>query len=68
MSPVRLLGLVVLVVGVVLLFFGINATDSIGESINETLTGTYSDETMFYLIGGIAAIVGGGVLFLMGKS
>ncbi len=67
MSPVRLLGLVVLVVGIVLLVFGLNATDSIGESINETLTGTYSDETMFYLIGGIAAIVGGGVLFLAGK-
>lgn len=66
MNGPRILGLVLLVVGVVLLIFGINATDRIGEQITEGLTGRYSDTTMWYIIGGIALAVGGGALTLFG--
>lgn len=62
MSPMRILGLVVLVIGVVLLVFGINATHSIGERVTEGVTGKYTSGTMWYIIAGIAGIVVGGAL------
>lgn len=63
----KIIGLVVLAIGVVLLIFGINATHSVTERIVEGFTGKYTDQTTWYLMGGIAAIVGGAALFLFGK-
>ena len=48
----RIIGIVLLVVGVVLLIFGLQATDTIGEDLHETVTGRFTDTTMWYLIGG----------------
>jgi len=59
MSAMKLLGLGLLVLGGVLLYFGYNATESPMEQLGETVTGKYSDETMAYLIGGgVSALVG----------
>ena len=38
MSP-RILGIVILVVGLVLVAFGLNASDSVVDSVKENLTG-----------------------------
>lgn len=65
MSP-RILGIVLLVVGVALLAFGFNATDSVADSVSEGVTGRFTDKTMWYLIGGGALAVGGAVLALRG--
>jgi uncharacterized membrane protein len=65
MPPKRLLGIVLLVVGLFLLYFGLRATDSIGESIQEGLTGKFSDETTWFLVGGAVAIVVGAALALL---
>ncbi len=62
-----ILGIVIVVVGVVLLLFGLNASDAPMEKVTETVTGRYSDKTMWYLIGGIAAIVGGGLIAFLGR-
>jgi hypothetical protein len=62
----RVIGIVLLVVGAVLLFFGLQATDAPLEQVRETVTGDYSDQTMLYLIGGAAAAVGGLALLLIG--
>lgn len=62
MGNQKLVGLILLAVGLVLLFFGWQASESIGEQVVETFTGRFSDETMWYIIGGIAAIVGGAFL------
>ena len=59
MGMVRILGLVLLAIGIVLLIFGYNASQSVGERIVEGVTGHYTDQTMWYLIGGVAAVVGG---------
>jgi hypothetical protein len=59
MATKKIVGLVLLVVGAVLLYFGLEATDAPLEQARETLTGDYSDQTMLYLIGGAAAAVGG---------
>jgi hypothetical protein len=67
MQPSRIIGLAVLAVGVILLAFGLNGTDAPVDQISETLTGRYTDRTMWYLIGGGIAIVVGGALALFGK-
>ena len=59
MSTNKILGIALLVLGGVLIYFGINATDAPVEKLTESVTGKYSDETMYYLIGGgISAVVG----------
>jgi len=63
---IRIIGLVLLAVGVTLLVFGYNASQSVGEQIVEGVTGRFTQQTMMYLIGGIAAIVGGAALALWG--
>ncbi|HTF91168.1 MAG TPA: DUF3185 family protein [Planctomycetota bacterium] len=65
MSP-RILGIVLLVIGLILVAFGLNASDSAADSIKEGFTGRYTDKTMWYLIGGAAMAVAGGGLALMG--
>lgn len=60
----RVAGLVLLAVGVALLMLGINATQSLEEEVREGLTGKYSSETLWYIVGGAAAIAGGAVLAL----
>jgi len=66
MSIQRIIGLALLAVGVALLFFGINASQSVGERIVEGFTGHFSNQTTWFFIGGIAAVVGGAGLALCG--
>ncbi len=59
MSSNQIIGIVLLVVGAILLYFGYQASQSMGEQITETFTGRFSDSTTWYFIGGAAAAVGG---------
>lgn len=67
MASQKLIGIVLLVVGLILLYFGLQASDSVGEQVVETFTGRFTDETMWYLIGGAAAIVAGGFIAFVRK-
>ena len=68
MSTTKLVALVLIVVGGALLYFGYSASGSALESLTETVTGRYSDQTTLYLIGGaVCAVVGVGLL-LFGKK
>ncbi|MDO8827282.1 DUF3185 family protein [Methylophaga sp.] len=60
----KLLGIILLVVGVILLIFGWNASQSLGDQITETITGRFTDETMWFIIGGAVAVVVGAFLAL----
>ena len=64
--PVKVIGLVALVVGVILVIYGINASDSVGSEINEALSGTPTDKAMWLLIGGAALGVVGLVVLARG--
>ncbi|MCX7545056.1 DUF3185 family protein [Marinicella gelatinilytica] len=64
MSTNKIIGLVLLVLGAVLVFFGLNATEAPLEEVSEAVTGRYSDQTMYYLIGGAVSAVVGIVLLL----
>lgn len=65
MAVQKLLGIVLLVVGIALIFFGWQSTESVTEQVSETLTGRFTDETMWYLIGGVASAVAGLVMLFM---
>ncbi len=67
MDNKRLAGIVLIVVGAVLLYFGFQASDAPLEQARESLTGDYSDRTMLYLIGGAAAAVAGVALLALGR-
>ena len=57
----RPLALAVLVIGIVLLVFGINAHDSVASSAKELVTGTPTDKSLWLIILGIAGIIIGGL-------
>lgn len=61
----RAIAVVLLVLGVVLLIFGINASDAPADRISEAFTGKFTDSTMLYLIlGAVGIAVGAAMLFL----
>ena len=62
MNQNKMLGIVLLVIGAIALYFGFNATNAPMEEVTEAFTGKYSDQTMLYLIGGAVAGVAGLVM------
>jgi len=67
MSSNMVLGLVLIVVGLVALFFGWNQSQSLVDQATETFTGRFTESTMWYFFGGAAALAGGVALLLMGR-
>ena len=59
MNTTRIVGFVLLVVGVILLFFGYQSSQAVGDQIVEAVTGRFTDSTMWFLIAGAAAVVAG---------
>jgi hypothetical protein len=65
----KAIGIAMLVVGVILLVWGVNASDSLGSEISETFTGSPSDKSIWLIIGGVASgITGLGLLLFTGRS
>jgi hypothetical protein len=62
----RIIGFVLLAVGLVLLLFGFNASQSVGEQVVEGVTGRFTNETMMFIIGGVAAMVAGAAMAIWG--
>jgi len=55
----RIVSLVLLVGGIILLIYGIQASESIGSEFSRLFTGSPTDKAMWMLIGGaVAAVVG----------
>ncbi len=67
MSNQKLLGVVLLIVGLIMLFFGWQASESVGEQLTEAVTGRFTDTTLWLLIGGVAALVAGFFLAVLRK-
>ncbi|WP_029888951.1 DUF3185 family protein [Polycyclovorans algicola] len=68
MGVSKLLGLVLLVGGLIALYFGFNATESLGEQMVEGVTGKFTDNTMLYLVGGGVSAAAGLALLIFGKK
>jgi uncharacterized membrane protein len=67
MSINMVIGIVLVVVGVVALFFGWNQSQSLVDQAAETFTGRFTESTMWYFFGGAAAVAGGIALILVGR-
>ncbi len=66
MSSQRILGVVFLVVGIVLLVLGVNASHSVADQVSNTFTGRFTQATAWYIVGGGAAALLGLLLVLFG--
>lgn len=66
MSPIRIAGLVLLVIGVILFIVGLSASDSLADRLSRFFSGRFTEATLWYMIGGIALAVGGGLLAVFG--
>ena len=66
----RFLGLALFIVGIVLLAFGISASDSVGSTFSRFFTGKPTDKAIWLLLGGIVSLVlgVGGMLTRRGLS
>lgn len=67
MSANVAIGGVLFVVGAILLVFGFNASEAPLDQLSNTLTGRYTDRTMWYLILGAAGVVGGALVAFTGR-
>ncbi|MEX1197938.1 MAG: DUF3185 family protein [Pseudohongiellaceae bacterium] len=64
MSNRKIFGFVLLAAGIVLLYFGWQSSQSAGDQVTEAITGQFTDNTMWLIIGGIASAVAGAFLAL----
>lgn len=65
----KVLAIVMLVVGLILLFFAYQASESVGDQLSEAVTGNFTDSTTWYLILGAAATAAGiGIMLLGGRT
>lgn len=65
----RLLSIVLLIIGVTLIVYGVNASDSIGSDLSRFFTGSPTDKTVWLLAGGaVSSIVGISGLILRSKA
>jgi len=53
----RFLGLALFVAGIVMLAYGISASDSIGSEFSRFFTGKPTDKSIWLLLGGIVSLV-----------
>lgn len=69
MNTRRAIGIALMVGGVMLLFWGMNASDSFASDVSETFTGSPTDRSMWMLVlGAVAAIAGGLMAITPGRS
>lgn len=65
----KIVSLAVLAAGIVLLIYGISASDSIGSEFSRLFTGKPTDETIWLLLGGIVVtVIGAGGLLRGSKA
>lgn len=66
MNPQRIGGIVLLAAGVSLFIIGMKATDSMVDQWSNFFTGHFTDATVWYIVGGVAAAVAGLSLLMFG--
>jgi hypothetical protein len=61
----KAIGLALLAIGIVLIIYGVDASNSTSSSLSRTFNGTPTNKTMWLLIGGIGSAICGVVLTLV---
>lgn len=68
MATNKVLALVLIVVGLILLFFAYQSSQSLGDQVTEAVTGRFTDSTIWFLILGAASAVAGVGMLIFGRS
>jgi len=63
----KIIGLALLAVGIVLIIYGINASNSVSSDLSRTFTGSPTNKTLWLLLGGVAAAIVGAALTFTGS-
>lgn len=63
----KVVGLVLVVVGAILLYLSYQASQSLASEASEVITNQPTDSTLWYLIGGVVAVIIGLYALLKGK-
>ena len=58
----KAIGLALLAVGIALIVYGIDASNSASSSLSRTFTGSPTNKTLWLLLGGIASTICGAVM------
>jgi Mn2+/Fe2+ NRAMP family transporter len=64
----KALSIALLIVGIVLLVFGINAHDSLASSAKEAVTGAPTDRSIWLIVLGLIGTIVGGLNSFFGRS
>jgi len=64
----NIVGLAVFALGVVLLIFGFNESQSFSSEVSRTFTGNPTDRSMWLIVGGAVAVIVGLVLAVKGRK
>ena len=64
----RLTGLVLLAIGIVLLVMGHNAEQSVGSQFRQMFTGSMSDKTLLFYVGGAVLTAVGAYLTFVSRK
>ncbi len=60
----QIIGIALLVVGAILLYFGYQSSQALDEQVFETFTGRFTDSTIWlFILGAASAVVGVALLF-----
>ena len=69
MNGQRAIGIALLVGGVILLYFGMNESDSFASEVSEVFTGSPTDRSIWMMVlGAVAAVAGGIMAIVPGRS
>ena len=66
MKSIMLASIALLIGGIVLIVFGVSASDSLSSDISRFFTGSPTDKAMWLLVGGAAASIAGAVGLVLG--
>lgn len=65
MTTQNIIGVIMLLAASVLLYFGFQESQSVGEQVYETFAGRFTESTTWYLVGGAAAALGGVIMLII---
>ncbi|MCL7743666.1 DUF3185 family protein [Guyparkeria hydrothermalis] len=68
MKGQQLIGIGLLVLGLLLLYFGYESSQGLDDQLSKEFTGEYTENTMLYMIGGGVSAVVGLVMLVAGKK
>lgn len=68
MTIQSIFGVLLIIAGAALLYFGYQESQGVGEQVYETFAGRFTDSTTWYLVAGSAATIGGVIMLIVQRG